>query len=230
MVRLFVAALLASSFVPVQPLISQLLAGAAPPRLMTSPATYCPALQPVELAGLAVGSLPCPVWDKDSGVAGGRHDDLGVGDACRVRFAGMVKLLAAAVLASLLVPVQPLISQPLAGTAPLRLMASPATNCPASQPAEFVGSATGLLPWPCGSASALRSRWAARRSRAGSHLPCASRSPAWSGVRWRSCWRHCRPPCSLISRSPSGSAAEADGPRLYRVLACSAAREFVGSA
>ena len=59
----------------------------------------------------------------------------------------MVTVLVVAVPASLFVPPQPATFQPVAGVA-VRVMLSPATYCPALQPAERVGVATGLLPWP----------------------------------------------------------------------------------
>ncbi len=63
--------------------------------------------------------------------------------------AGMTRALVLAVLALLAVPVQPLICQPGSGTAPLRVMFSPATYFPFSaQAADLSGSALGLLPLP----------------------------------------------------------------------------------
>ncbi len=62
MVTEFVPAVDSSSSVPVQPAIFQPESGKAPLRLMISPATYSPAGQPVEFAGLPAGSLPIPVW------------------------------------------------------------------------------------------------------------------------------------------------------------------------
>ena len=59
----------------------------------------------------------------------------------------MVSMLAVLVLASLAVPLQPATRQPAAGVA-VRLIASPATYCPALQPADLAGVATGSLPWP----------------------------------------------------------------------------------
>ncbi len=61
MMIVFIVAVLASLFVPPQPATRQPAAGVAV-RVMLSPATYCPALQPVDLLGEASGSLPCPLW------------------------------------------------------------------------------------------------------------------------------------------------------------------------
>jgi hypothetical protein len=60
----------------------------------------------------------------------------------------MVTVLVLAVLALKIVPVQLLICHPAVGTAPVRLMLSPAKNLPVVQPTELAGLATGLLPWP----------------------------------------------------------------------------------
>jgi hypothetical protein len=58
MVTVFVFAVLLLLFVPVQLLICQPPLGTAPLRLMFAPATYCPAEQPAELDGDAVGFDP----------------------------------------------------------------------------------------------------------------------------------------------------------------------------
>jgi hypothetical protein len=56
----------------------------------------------------------------------------------------MLTVLLLAVLALLVVPLQPPICQPLSGAAPLNVMVAPATYCPAEQPAELAGLAVGL--------------------------------------------------------------------------------------
>ena len=60
----------------------------------------------------------------------------------------MVTVLDVAVLLLLVVPVQPLICQPLSAAAPLRVIVSPATYSPAEQPVELVGLAVGVAPLP----------------------------------------------------------------------------------
>ena len=62
MLRVLLLEVLVLLSVPLHPLISQPDAGDAPLRVMVSPATYWPEEHPVELLGLAVGSLPLPVW------------------------------------------------------------------------------------------------------------------------------------------------------------------------
>ena len=57
MVTVFVVAVLASLFVPLQPATRQPVAGVAV-RVTSSPATYCPVPQPAERAGVATGLLP----------------------------------------------------------------------------------------------------------------------------------------------------------------------------
>ena len=64
MVRLLAGDVLLLLSVPIQLPTCQPLAGLAV-RLMDAPATYRPVGQPVELAGLATGSLPEPVWVRD---------------------------------------------------------------------------------------------------------------------------------------------------------------------
>jgi hypothetical protein len=62
MVTVLLLAVLALLVVPVQPLICQPVLGDAPLSVIVAPSTYVPALHVGELAGLAVGLLPCPVW------------------------------------------------------------------------------------------------------------------------------------------------------------------------
>jgi len=62
--------------------------------------------------------------------------------------AGMVNVLEPAVLRSSSVPDQALICHPVVGTAPLKLINSPAMYWPLEQPGELDGSATGSEPWP----------------------------------------------------------------------------------
>ena len=59
-----VLAVLPSSSVPLQPLISHPLSGTAPLRAILSSSVYWPAAQPVELAGEATGSVPWPLWPR----------------------------------------------------------------------------------------------------------------------------------------------------------------------
>ena len=61
--------------------------------------------------------------------------------------AGIVTVFVVAELPSLFVPLQPATRQPVAGVA-VRVMFSPATNCPVPHSVDLLGVATGLLPWP----------------------------------------------------------------------------------
>ncbi len=61
--------------------------------------------------------------------------------------AGMVTVLVVAVPASLFVPPQPATFQPVAGVA-VNVMLSPVTYCPALQPVDLLGEASGSLPCP----------------------------------------------------------------------------------
>ena len=66
MVVALVVEVLALLFVPLQPDTCQPGLGDAP-RPMVSPATYCPAAHPAELAGMATGSPPEPLCVRVSG-------------------------------------------------------------------------------------------------------------------------------------------------------------------
>ena len=65
MVRVLVVAVLPSLAVPLQFLTRQPAVGAAV-NVIACPAVYWPVAQPVELAGSAAGSLPLPLWLRES--------------------------------------------------------------------------------------------------------------------------------------------------------------------